>query len=145
MNEIKKKQLDLNYENKKGDYILYVIYGIFCKETGKKYVGSTKNLYRRISEHKKKNSRCVAKEIIALDNYDIYILAELYTNDPIQALICEDFHIKQEKAINRGKIILNPIVYEKVECACGSILSVNSVSGHKKSKKHQSFLAKSIN
>jgi len=87
-----------------------VIYVIECKETGEKYVGSTKTkLYTRMANHRynckaydngKKISHCSSFNIIRRNNYEVKVLEKLETNDKKEMIKIETKYINDLGSIN---------------------------------------------
>ena len=90
-----------------------VIYVIECKETGEKYVGSTKQpLDIRITGHRynckayddgKKRAKCSSFNIIRRNNYEVKVLEELKTDDKKELTKVETKYINELDSINTMK------------------------------------------
>jgi hypothetical protein len=87
-----------------------VIYVIECKETGEKYVGSTKQpLDIRMTGHRynckayddgKNMTNCSSFNIIRRNNYEVKVLEELETNDKKELTKIETKYINELDSIN---------------------------------------------
>ena len=90
-----------------------VIYVIECKETGEKYVGSTKSkLNIRMTGHRfnckaydngKKIANCSSFNIIRRNNYEVKVLEELKTDDKKELTKVETKYINELDSINTMK------------------------------------------
>jgi hypothetical protein len=90
-----------------------IIYVIECKETGEKYVGSTKSrLDTRMTGHRynckayddgKRMANCSSFNIIRRNNYEVKVLEELETNDKKELTKVETKYINELDSVNTMK------------------------------------------
>ena len=145
-----------------------VIYKIYCKDSNITdcYIGSTKNLNNRKSQHKcycnNKNQRKYNYNIYnfirnngGYNNFDYEILEEIYNGDlkqyereyieklkpTLNKLLPnrtgkEAVKFRNKNFRDNNKDRLNKERREKIKCDCGILLNKNSIYKHKKSKKH---------
>ena len=132
---------------------MYSIYKICDLDTGKLYIGSTKQkINQRLNSHKYKSkkgiSRCSCRDF----NWDNVTIEEIELVE-IEHLQRERYHINNIECVNKDR----PIVTEeerkeklrectekikeegkeKITCECGCIVTRNCLSRHRKTKKHQ--------
>lgn len=71
-----------------------IIYKIKDLETGDYYIGSTRDLKKRMRVHKCLNSNTsIAKNIIKNNNYELYILEERFVYNVEQQKILENLYV----------------------------------------------------
>lgn len=147
------------------DYSKAVIYKICCKDLSVKdvYVGSTTKLSTRRSSHK---SACNNEKSFE-HNTPVYRFIrthggfcnwEVIKVQDAPVTCSEDLWKIERECIERLGATLNSVIpgrtYKehletqkeerkiKVTCDCGSIFAKSGMSAHRKSKKHQAYLAK---
>ena len=85
------------------EYLIMVcIYGIFDNKTNDVYIGSTKNLKSRMSQHKRKSNTCSSKDIIQRNNYTVKILEESNNWNELTTRIKEQQYINKYQRIQTG-------------------------------------------
>jgi group I intron endonuclease len=129
----------------------YTIYKIICKDENIKdcYVGSTKDLHRRKSNHKYSCNTKINKD----HNLPLYIFIrnnggwDNFIFDIVETFICNKIQILEyeRQFIEKLNSTLNSWCpfrnkNEVIYCECGSIYSRRKVSRHEKCKKHQDYL-----
>jgi len=113
-----------------------IVYMIECLETGEKYVGSTKVLFKiRMSQHKtgaKKGKTCSSKQIIDRGNYKSYIVEEV-EDDILRER--EQYHMDNTECINKKRAKGNADPNEEITCECGAIYK-RSNNNHFATRQH---------
>ena len=122
------------------------IYKLACKNPSIKeiYVGSTKNLRVRKSQHKhhcNNNNDFMVYQFIrnngGFNNFDIIQLEQVEFNTSLNQTIPNRSHTESDKNWHdNNRAILNL----KIDCACGGKYTAVNKSTHLKTKKHTHFL-----
>ena len=127
------------------------IYIIKCNITGEYYIGSTRNLAKRMKGHRCPSNSTASKAIIERDNYSVEILEEI---DEEQDLAYREQEYMESM---RGDGMLNRISamrseyenaldhYERnrqpMECECGLYIRANHLARHRRSNIHAERMA----
>jgi len=90
------------------------IYKLYCITTGECYIGSTKNLKRRIIKHRIPSNKNISKNILERKNYIFLILQEgKYINlDHLRAI--ENSYIEKLDCINKIRSFFNTNEQQKI-------------------------------
>lgn len=70
-----------------------IIYKLIDLTTGEFYIGSTKNLRKRINAHRTKNNKCRSRAIINNNNYEFIILDERFVYNKENKIILENIYV----------------------------------------------------
>lgn len=89
------------------------IYKLFCLDTREMYIGSTKNLKKRIGHHKEKTNTYTSKQIINRNNYIFLILQEGFYVNKDHLIAIEDNYICKLPCINFHRPFLTKYEYYK--------------------------------
>jgi len=138
------------------------IYAIVCRITGEMYIGSTsKHVEYRLEQHKSSNNKCMSKQIIDRNNYDLKVLETLTANNKTEILLRERHWLEQSR-IEGGTVVnkSNPIRTEeelktytkdkRIEhsqkwqadyvCPCGTLCRLINKNRHEQSKEHKKYV-----
>ena len=127
------------------------IYIIKCNITGEYYIGSTRNLVKRMGWHRCPSNRTGSKAIIERGDYSVEVLEEIDEGEDL-------FYREQEYMESmRGEGMLNRISavrsdyeyardhYERnrrpMECECGLYIRANHLARHRRSNIHSERMA----
>ena len=127
------------------------IYIIKCNITGEYYIGSTRNLAKRMKGHRCPSNKTGSKAIIERDNYSVEILEEI--DEGVDLSYREQEYMESM----RGDGMLNRISamrseyenaldhYERnrqpMECECGLYIRANPLARHRRSNIHSERMA----
>ena len=127
------------------------IYIIKCNITGEYYIGSTRNLAKRIRRHRCPSNNTASKAIIERGDYNVEVLEEIDEG--------EDLSYREQEYMEsmRGDGMLNRIsamrsdyeyaryTYERnrrpMECECGLYIRTNHLARHRRSNIHAERMA----
>mgnify|MGYP005861267615 CR=1 FL=1 len=146
-----------NYQNSK-------IYRIISNNTNRQYIGSTvQPLSVRLAGHKKDYKRyqngkthyVTSFDIFEDGNYRIELICNYPCNSKAELHSKEGEYIRDLECVNRciaGRTKKEYDVkyreqnkayrFEKIECKCGSSVSRNQISRHRRTNKHQRYINK---
>ena len=132
---------------------MYSIYKLTDLDTGRVYIGSTKQgIKKRLSKHKYEvkigRSLCTCKDF----NWQNVEVEELEVVE-VDHLQREKYHIQNNDCVNKVRPILSEEEKKewqkeydkerhkiKITCECGSIITRGALWNHKRTNKHQKFL-----
>ncbi len=130
-------------------------YMVKCNDTDNVYYGSTKNIKRRMYNHKTNPSKSI-KDIIQNNNFDVFILyigdgyieTENYfiKNFPcVNHNIVKVYDLRERQKFYRERYSENILNYKRklFICECGCHMQNHHKYNHFKTKKHQTLVLKS--
>tara|TARA_R110000822_G_scaffold290073_2_gene412095 strand:- start:93 stop:656 length:564 start_codon:yes stop_codon:yes gene_type:complete len=91
------------------------IYLLICNVSGKKYIGSSVNMSKRISKHEGKSNSCESKIIIDSGNYNFIILYSRWVNSKVELEHYEKKIIRLYKRLYGDLCINVKSVYENTK------------------------------
>jgi len=127
------------------------IYIIKCNITGEYYIGSTRNLTKRMYTHRCASNNTASKAIIERGDYKVDILEEI--EEGVDLCYKEQEHIERMKGtgmLNKQRALRNEYedfvnLYERnrrpMECECGLYIRANHMSRHRRSNIHAERMA----
>ncbi len=127
------------------------IYIIKCNITGEYYIGSTRNLARRIRRHRCPSNKTASRAIIERDNYSVEILEEI--DEGVDLAYREQEYMESMRGdgmLNRISAMRSEYEYaldhyernrQPMECECGLYIRANHLARHRRSNIHSERMA----
>jgi len=85
------------------DYTGIGVYAIINNRTGKKYIGSSKNVRKRIKQHLTNYSKSMTEDIESGDTFSVEILEKLpYGSNQFEMFGRESYYIESFKTLTEG-------------------------------------------
>jgi len=127
------------------------IYIIKCNITGEYYIGSTRNLAKRMKGHRCHSNKTASRAIIERDNYNVEVLEEI--DEGVDLSYREQEYMESMRGdgmLNRISAVRSEYEYaldhyernrQPRECECGLFIRANHLARHRGTNIHSDRMA----